>query len=85
MIHLVSMIGLVATVLSTSILLPSVLKQLRTKKPGQLEPIMVGQVILVNILWTSYGFLNGDVYIFGRALIAGIISVVTLLLYYKYK
>jgi uncharacterized protein with PQ loop repeat len=82
---LVEFVGLVATVFSTATLVPSVIYQLRNKSPGKTDVMLLGQVMLNNLLWISYGFLKDDVFVFGRSLVAGAICMGSIILYYKYK
>ncbi len=83
-VTLISLIGLLATVVSTGVLIPTVVKQIKTKK-AVIDPLMVTQALLANVLWVIYGGLGGDTYVLGRALIAGTFSAMSLVLYYKYS
>ena len=84
-ITLVSMIGLLATVVSTGVLVPTAVKMYYTKKVNGVEPMMVSQALLANVLWVAYGGLAGDEYVLGRALLAGFFSAATLAMYYMYR
>jgi uncharacterized protein with PQ loop repeat len=83
--ELVGLLGLVATAVSTSVLLPSVVAQIKSKSPGKTDIIVLAQVMLANALWISYGALDGDLYIFGRSLVAGAVSFLSIYLYYHYR
>lgn len=85
MIELISLVGIIATVVSTSVLIPSVISQLRHKSPGKTDISVLAQVALANSTWVLYALLDGDVYVLGRALIAGVISFLSIYLYYKYR
>jgi uncharacterized protein with PQ loop repeat len=78
-------VGLLANLASFTILLPSIYEQVKYKLPGRFHPHTIAQVIIVNMLWVVYGTMTADVYVGGRAFIAGLISVLTLLLYFKYS
>jgi len=80
-----AVIGLLATFLSTMILLPSVYEQYTKKCEGKVSLMMLVQVVTVNLLWISYGYLEGDVYVAGRAFVGMIISGASVFLYFKYK
>lgn len=85
MITLVEFVGLMATVFSTVTLVPSVYYQLKHKAPGGTSIMLLGQVLLNNFLWISYGALSDDLFVFSRSIIAGIICTISIVLYYKYK
>ena len=84
-VTLVSIIGIVATVFSTGVLVPTAVKMYYTKKVAGVEPMMVTQALFANVLWIAYGGLAGDEYVAGRAIIAGFFSAATLAMYYKYR
>jgi uncharacterized protein with PQ loop repeat len=84
-IELQALVGVIATVVSTSVLIPSVISQLRHKSPGKTDISVLVQVAIANLSWIVYALLDGDVYVLGRALIAGVISSLSIYLYYKYK
>lgn len=84
-VDLSTVIGLTATILSTLILFPSVVEQYMTKSKGKLSLRMLAQVVLVNLLWITYGYLEGDIYVAGRSFIGMLISATSVYLYFKYK
>jgi uncharacterized protein with PQ loop repeat len=84
-ITLGAILGLLATVVSTGILLPTLIQQIRTRKPGKIEPMLLAQALLANLLWIAYGGVENDLFVFGRALIAGIISGLTIYLNFKFR
>lgn len=84
-VTLVSMVGLLATVVSTGVLVPTAVKMYFTKKVTGVEPMMVSQALLANVLWVLYGGMAGDEYVLGRALLAGLFSTATLVMYYRYR
>jgi uncharacterized protein with PQ loop repeat len=82
--ELVQFVGLLATVFSTATLVPSVLYQLKNKSAGKTDIMLLGQVMLNNILWITYGALQDDIFVFGRSLVAGCICMLSIVLFYKY-
>jgi uncharacterized protein with PQ loop repeat len=82
--ELVAFVGLLATVFSTATLVPSVIYQLKTKSPGKTDVMLLGQVMLNNVLWITYGALQDDIFVFGRSLVAGFICMLSIILFYKY-
>ncbi len=84
-IDMTALVGLVATVVSTGVLVPTALRMYMTKKVRGVEPMMVSQALLANGLWTAYGAMAGDTYVLGRALLAGVFSAATLVMYYRYR
>jgi uncharacterized protein with PQ loop repeat len=84
-VNLSDVIGLLATVLSTLILFPGLVEQYMKKCKGKVSIRMLVQVLVVNLLWISYGYLEGDVYVAGRSFVGMIISGASVFLYFKYK
>lgn len=84
-LELTALMGVIATVISTSILIPSVIWQIRHKSAGKTDITILAQVALANLSWVVYALMDGDVYVLGRALIAGVISALSIYLYYKYR
>jgi uncharacterized protein with PQ loop repeat len=82
---LVAITGIVATVVSTGILVPTAISMYIHKTAKGAEPMMVMQALLANALWMAYGGMAGDEYVFVRAFIAGFFSAATLIMYYRYK
>ena len=85
MIDITGLVGVIATVVSTSILIPSIISQLRYHSPGKTDISVLLQVALANGTWVLYAAMDGDIYVLGRALIAGAISIIAIHLYYKYN
>jgi hypothetical protein len=83
--ELAALLGLLATVFSVGTLIPSVIEQITKQSPGMARPSLLAQVVFNNFLWISYGLVDGDTYIFGRSMIAGVIAVLSIILYYKYS
>jgi uncharacterized protein with PQ loop repeat len=81
----IGLLGLVATVWSIGILIPTIVRQYQTKKSSGIEASTLGQIFISNVLWMSYGLATGDLYVFGRSMIAEFMAVVTIVLYYKYR
>ena len=84
-IDYVGLLGVLATVVSTSVLIPSVVSQLKCKCPGKTHITVLAQVMLANVLWIVYSALQGDIYVLGRSLVAGLVSALSIYLYFKYK
>jgi uncharacterized protein with PQ loop repeat len=84
-IDYVGLLGVVATVVSTSVLIPSVVSQIRCKCPGKTHITVLVQVMLANLLWILYSALRGDIYVLGRSLVAGAVSAISIYLYYRYR
>lgn len=84
-VDLSTVVGLAATVLSTLILLPSVVEQYMQKDKGKLSIRMLTQVLVVNLLWITYGYLEGDIYVAGRSLVGMLISATSVYFYMKYR
>ena len=85
MIDVVDLVGMAATVLSLLILFPDMVNQYRTKSKGKISIRMLTQVMLVNILWVTYGGLTIDYYVAGRAVIGLLISGLSVYFYLKYS
>jgi uncharacterized protein with PQ loop repeat len=77
-------VGILANLASFTILLPSIYEQIKYKSPGKFQPMSIAQIIIVNMLWVAYGAMTGDFFVGFRAFVAGLISVLTLMLYFKY-
>lgn len=74
---IVTIVGALATITSISLLLPTLIKQCMTKQPI-VEPMLVVQALISNVVWIIYGWLRGDMYIIISSGIAGTISVASL-------
>lgn len=77
-------IGAIAAVLSTTAMLPQVLKMWRTKSVSDLSPIMLGQSVISIIFWTVYGLHLGDAIIIAANSVSLIILSTALALYIRY-
>jgi uncharacterized protein with PQ loop repeat len=84
MIELVDLVGLIGTVASTSLLLPSIYTQIRNHSEGMVGILVLFQVLFADLCWISYGVLTEDVYVFGKAGIAGFLCIMSIILYYRY-
>ena len=76
-VDIVTIVGAAATITSISLLLPTLIKQCMTKRPI-VEPMLVVQALISNVVWIIYGWLRGDIYIIVSSGIAGTISVASL-------
>lgn len=84
-VDLSTVVGLAATILSTLILFPSVVEQYLSKTQGKLSLRMLAQVVVVNVLWITYGYLEGDIYVAGRSFVGMLISATSVYFYFKYR
>jgi uncharacterized protein with PQ loop repeat len=55
------------------------------KTSGKLSLRMLAQVVVVNLLWITYGYLEGDIYVAGRSLVGTLISGASVYFYFKYR
>lgn len=83
-VDLSTVVGMAATILSTLILFPSVVEQYMKKDKGKLSLRMLAQVVVVNLLWITYGYLEGDIYVAGRSFVGMLISATSVYFYFKY-
>ncbi len=81
---LASIIGFLAAVVGTSLMLPQVIKSIRTKRVKDLSLMMVSFYVLNCILWAWYGYLIWSMPVLVCNLIALAIGVVQYVLKVKY-
>ena len=77
-------VGYLATIVSSFILVPQIVKVMRTKKSDDLSYGMIALTMASNGLWGTYGFLNGRVPLVVSGAISMIASVALLCLKAKY-
>ncbi|MFA6437391.1 MAG: SemiSWEET family transporter [Candidatus Paceibacterota bacterium] len=77
-------IGYVATAIGTSLMLPQVVKFIRTKKADDVSFAMLVLYFLNCLLWAIYGILIGAIPVILCNVIAFIISIVQIALKLKY-
>ena len=80
-----TVIGLVAAILTSSAGLPQFIKSLRTKSTKDLSLFMIIQFLVGVTLWTIYGILKKDAAILFAQAIAYIFYLSLLVLKLKYK
>ena len=84
-IDLVELLGTLATVVSVSILIPTMVQQIRTRSTGGLSLAITAQAFVAQVLWLTYGAVISDTYMFCRSLVSMIFTVASIVLYFKYK
>lgn len=78
-------VGYSAAVIGTSLMLPQVIKSLRTKEVGDISFAMLVLYFLNCLLWATYGILIYAIPVIICNVIALVISVVQITLKIKYK
>ncbi|MFH1368932.1 MAG: SemiSWEET transporter [Elusimicrobiota bacterium] len=81
----IQLIGLAAGALTTSSLLPQVIKSFRTKST---KDISLGMFILIstgNLLWLTYGLLIRDIPVIVANLMTFLLSLMIIMMKIKYK
>lgn len=73
-------VGYLATIVSSFILVPQIVKVIKTKKSDDLSYGMIALTMASNGLWGTYGFLNGRVPLVVSGAISMIASVALLCL-----
>ena len=81
----VTLIGLLASILSSVSMLPQLLKIIKEKKAGSVSLLMPVVLLLGLGLWIWYGFLKKDWIIIGANAFAVIINSLNLFFAFKYK
>lgn len=82
---LTNLIGYIAAVVGTSLMLPQIIKSYRIKKTGDLSMAMVVLYVINCILWLIYGFLLFSMPLIIANGIALIIGIMQLILKLKYN
>ena len=77
-------IGLIAAICTTSGFIPQIIKGVRTKKLDDISPTMYFFLIFGIFLWLLYGIHLKDAIIIGANSAGLILSIVVLVLRYKY-
>lgn len=78
-------IGFLAAVVGTSLMLPQVIKTVRTKKADDLSLLMLSLYFVNCLLWLTYGLLIIAWPLVVCNFIALVISIIQLALKFKYK
>jgi MtN3 and saliva related transmembrane protein len=82
---LTSIIGYLAALVGTALMLPQVYKSFKTKKVDDISTVMILLYILNNILWEAYGLLIHSFPVILCNLLTIIIGAYQLVLKLKYK
>ena len=77
--------GYVAAVVGTSLMLPQVIKSIKTKKVDDISSWMLWLYFLNCVLWLAYGIMISAMPVVVCNLVALIISVIQLRLKYQYS
>ena len=77
--------GLIAGLLTSSSVLPQITKTIKEKKSEQISPFMFIVLLTGNAMWVYYGFNKGDFAIISTNFLAITLSVIMLILRFKYN
>jgi MtN3 and saliva related transmembrane protein len=81
---LVSMVGVLAAILTTSSFLPQMVKAYRTKSMHDVSRYLMSMFATGTVLWMVYGIYKYDLVIVGANAIATVFNVVLLLMKFSY-
>ncbi|MFH1121039.1 MAG: SemiSWEET family transporter [Bacteroidota bacterium] len=81
----IEIIGTIAGVLSCITFMPQVVKTWKLKSANDISPVMFFIAIISTLLWLVYGILIGSFSMIFTNVIVCLLSVVMLLLYFRYK
>lgn len=81
---LTEIVGAGAAIVGSSIMLPQVIRSLRTKSVRDVSPAMLGLYLLNSVLWLSYGLLLPNFPIIATNVIALLIVSVQWILKMRY-
>ena len=85
MINIITeIIGYLAAIIGTSLMLPQVIKSLRTKKVDDISFVMLIFYFLNCFLWLTYGILISSTPLIVGNLIAFVISIIQIMIKLKY-
>ena len=82
---LTQIIGFSAAVVGSFLMLPQVIRSYRTKRVGDISPVMLGMFFLNNTLWLIYGLLIQDTPVAITNSIALVIAGVQIALKIRYR
>lgn len=82
---LTQIIGFLAAAVGTSLMLPQVVKTIRTQKADDLSLLMLALYFVNCLLWLTYGLLIKAWPLVTCNFIALVISIIQLILKFKYK
>jgi MtN3 and saliva related transmembrane protein len=81
---LVSIVGVVAAILTTSSFLPQMIKAYRTKSMHDVSRYLMSMFATGTVLWMVYGIYKSDFVIVGANAIATVLNVVLLFMKFSY-
>jgi MtN3 and saliva related transmembrane protein len=81
---LVSIVGVVAAILTTSSFLPQMIKAYRTKSMHDVSRYLMSMFATGTVLWMVYGIYKSDLVIVGANAIATVFNVVLLFMKFSY-
>jgi MtN3 and saliva related transmembrane protein len=82
---LTSILGYSAAVVGTSLMLPQIIKSLKTKRVEDISGIMLVIYFINCILWSIYGYLINSMPVLVCNLVALIISIAQIIIKVKYS
>jgi MtN3 and saliva related transmembrane protein len=71
-----SIIGILASILTTSSFLPQIIKAYRTKKMDDVSQYLMILFTSGSILWIVYGFMHDDIVIIGANTVAATFNII---------
>ncbi len=77
--------GLLAAVVSTCILLPQIIKMVRTKTVEDISPWMLILTIIAQLLWIIYGYFRADVILTLSSIAALLFGLASTFLWHVYQ
>jgi MtN3 and saliva related transmembrane protein len=80
-----TIIGIVASLLTSFSYVPQVNKMWRTKSVSDISPTTIFQMVVGCLLWEAYGILRGDLIIIGANIVAITVLVFAVTFYYRYR
>lgn len=80
-----TIVGAIASVLTTLSFLPQLFKMIRTKKAHDVSYVMLIVLFAGGVLWIVYGTMKADMIIIVSNCVSTIINVVSSFFSYKYK
>ncbi len=81
---LVSIVGVLAAILTTSSFLPQMIKAYRTKSMHDVSRYLMSMFATGTVLWMVYGIYKSDLVIVGANAIATVFNVVLLFMKFSY-
>jgi len=82
---LIDIIGIVAGILTSSSIVPQIVKTLKKKKATEVSVFMFIVMMTGNALWVYYGFDKSDIAIISTNFLALGLNITMLVLKYRYR